>query len=71
MPGFNRTGPQGQGSRTGKGLGKCNPNNQKSDEQPDVNEYPKGLGKRFGHGIGRRLGKGMERGQGRRLGRGN
>ena len=28
MPGFNSTGPEGKGSRTGRGLGKCNPNNK-------------------------------------------
>ncbi|MEX0988637.1 MAG: DUF5320 domain-containing protein [Bacteroidales bacterium] len=26
MPGFDRTGPNGQGPRTGRGLGKCKPN---------------------------------------------
>lgn len=25
MPGFNQTGPAGQGPMTGRGIGKCNP----------------------------------------------
>lgn len=25
MPGFNQTGPAGQGPMTGRGMGKCNP----------------------------------------------
>mgnify|MGYP005857231151 CR=1 FL=1 len=27
MPGFDRSGPMGQGARTGRGMGRCNPNN--------------------------------------------
>ena len=56
MPGFNRTGPEGQGSRTGRGLGKCNPNNQKSDEQMRLEDYP----------IGRSRVGGVGKGQGRK-----
>lgn len=67
MPRFDRTGPEGQGSRTGRGFGKCDTNNQRSDEQKDLEDYPKagvrGLGRRlargfgFGRGMGRRFGK--------------
>jgi hypothetical protein len=33
MPGFNQTGPGGQGPMTGRGMGKCNPSpNGKTDE---------------------------------------
>jgi hypothetical protein len=33
MPGFNQTGPGGQGPMTGRGMGKCNPSpNPKTDE---------------------------------------
>jgi len=28
MPGLDRTGPEGQGSQTGRRLGKCNPDNR-------------------------------------------
>jgi len=71
MPGFDRTGPEGQGSQTGRRLGKCNPNNQESSEQSDVKEYPRGLGRRFGRGMGRGFGRGAGRGLGRRNGGGN
>lgn len=36
MPGMNQTGPMGQGPRTGRGLGRCNPggrNVQKTDDE--------------------------------------
>ncbi len=67
MPGFNRTGPEGQGSQTGRKMGKCNPNKQGTIEQLDVNETPSGMGR----GLGRNSGKGAGRGLGRRNGRGN
>ncbi|MBN2392478.1 MAG: DUF5320 domain-containing protein [Anaerolineae bacterium] len=44
MPGGDRTGPQGQGPRTGRGLGDCAPTDQ-----------PR-LGFGFGFGLGRRRG---------------
>lgn len=31
MPGLNRKGPEGQGSQTGRKMGKCNPNNNMDD----------------------------------------
>lgn len=39
MPGFDQTGPQGQGPRTGRGLGSCGG----------------GIGRGFGCGYGRRF----------------
>jgi hypothetical protein len=34
MPGLNRRGPEGQGPRTGRGLGRCNSANKgKTDEE--------------------------------------
>jgi hypothetical protein len=34
MPGFNQTGPAGQGSMTGRRMGKCNPSvTEKSDDK--------------------------------------
>lgn len=73
MPGFDRTGPEGQGSQTGRKMGKCNPNNQESTKQLDVKEFPRGLGRRFGRGMGKGpgLGRGAGKGLGRRMGRGN
>ena len=71
MPGFNRKGPEGQGSRTGRELGKCNPNNQKANEQPDESENYQGMGRRFGQGMGSGSGRGTGKGMARRQRRGN
>jgi hypothetical protein len=73
MPGFDKTGPEGQGSQTGRELGKCNPNKRKSNEQLDVNENGGRMRRRRGRGIGRRSGsgKGLGRGLGRRAGYSN
>lgn len=57
MPGFDRTGPEGKGSQTGRGMGKCNPENNSSE------------GIQFGRGLGRGFGRNSGGGQGR--GRGN
>ncbi|MCW3806713.1 DUF5320 domain-containing protein [Plebeiibacterium marinum] len=67
MPRFDRTGPEGQGSQTGRKMGKCNPNNRETTEQIDVNETSRGLGR----GFGRRTGRGAGKGLGRRNERGN
>lgn len=48
MPGFDRTGPRGQGSQTGRRMGKCNPENTNPTE-----EIQRGRG--LGRGLGRRL----------------
>jgi len=48
MPGLDRTGPTGQGSQTGRRMGKCSP---KNDTQ--VEDLPRG--RRLGRGQGRRL----------------
>ena len=50
MPGFDRTGPFGEGPMTGRGLGPCG----------------RGLGVRrgFGRGMGRGFGRGFRRGFG-------
>ncbi len=45
MPAFDKTGPQGQGSMTGRGLGQCNKN----------------LGMRMGFGRGNGYGRGLRR----------
>lgn len=61
MPGFDRTGPEGQGPRTGRKMGKC----AKPDEKHTKDET------QFGRGIGRGMGRGMGRGAGRAAGRAN
>lgn len=35
MPRFDRTGPKGQGSKTGRGMGKCNPQDKTEIEEID------------------------------------
>lgn len=63
MPNQDRTGPEGQGSRTGRGLGKCNPNNKDLNEGASEEQRQ---GKGHGQGRGRGQGKGLGRGQGRK-----
>jgi hypothetical protein len=69
MPGFDRTGPVGEGPRTGRGLGRCG----KANETPGPEDFPGrrvrlGDGQGAGQGPGRRAGRGRSgrRGQGRR-----
>lgn len=67
MPGLNRRGPQGEGSMTGRKMGRCNPDNQgKTDDEILQNkdlsqESGQGMGRGFGFGCG----FGFARGQGR------
>ena len=61
MPGGDRSGPQGEGSQTGRGLGYCNDN-----EQPEYAAPQQVLGFGFRRG-GRCRGRGF--GTGRRFGR--
>lgn len=49
MPGGDGTGPRGQGSRTGRGLGNCPPSS-------GAGRTSFGLGGGFGRGQGRGLG---------------
>ena len=82
MPSLNRRGPNGEGPRTGRGLGRCNPQNKgKTDDEilrdrteNDSNqEIFYGRGRQLGYGMGRGLcrgnGLGLGRGQGPHLGR--
>lgn len=64
MPGEDRTGPRGQGPRTGRGLGRCG--TDEDQNKPVTDERPLGQGR--GLGLGRRGGPGRGRGPG--LGRG-
>ena len=79
MPNFDRTGPQGQGTMTGRKRGRCSDNQttqtEKTTEQSAENEkVVYGLGRggnpRGGGGLGNRFGGGSRKGQGRVRGRG-
>jgi hypothetical protein len=52
MPGFDRTGPLGQGSMTGRGMGPCG------------SGYARGVGRGAGRGFGRGMGRGFGRAAG-------
>jgi hypothetical protein len=60
MPQMNGTGPEGQGSKTGRGLGKC----KKNSPEELLTKLGKGLGKRRkadgGTGKGKRLKSGLK-----------
>ncbi|MBN1802063.1 MAG: DUF5320 domain-containing protein [Candidatus Lokiarchaeota archaeon] len=68
MPGGDRTGPAGLGSRTGRGLGYCS-----GYESPGYTKAPGGFWRGgFGYGGNYPYGRGLGRGRGRRWGlRGN
>jgi len=53
MPNFDRRGPEGKGSRTGRGLGKCNDDNsQNSDDNRNENvEQERFVGRGAGRGF--------------------
>lgn len=57
MPGFDGTGPLGQGPRTGGGFGRCN----SEDFQPTGRAMGRGFrgGCRGGRGMGRGAGRGI------------
>ena len=65
MPGLNRTGPLGEGPRTGRALGKCG--NAKATLRSNVN---RGSSVRQGNGVAGGLGAGQGGGRGRGGGRG-
>ncbi|MEN8165756.1 MAG: DUF5320 domain-containing protein [Acidobacteriota bacterium] len=64
MPGRNRTGPLGQGTKTGRGLGDCG-GAAAYDQAP---AFGRGRGMGGGGGQGRGRGRGMGRGLGRGFG---
>ena len=75
MPGFDKSGPQGQGSMTGRKIGRCTnfgqPNSKEETSQNSNNEQfrePDQVG--FGQGMRRGMqgGRGRGRGFGRRGG---
>jgi len=68
MPGIDRTGPEGQGSRTGRQMGKCsNSENSTSGQEPQMGQ---GLGRGMGRGAGRAADRASRQGTGMGLGRG-
>ena len=65
MPGFNGTGPQGMGPRTGGGFGFCSPGTGPVFPGSGGYGYPRGAGRGFaprGGGRGRVFGGGRGRG---------
>ena len=68
MPGLDRTGPEGQGSQTGRQMGKCsNSEKSTSGQEPQMGQ---GLGRGMGRGVGRAASRASRQGTGRGLGRG-
>jgi len=61
MPRLDRTGPKGEGSQSGRGLGKCSPREEKKENKQDAEENFKGRGLVRGRGKGR--GQGLGRGR--------
>lgn len=55
MPRFDRTGPEGKGSQTGRGLGKCNPNPQETDKQIPSEDQQRLAPLNRGYGRGQKM----------------
>ena len=66
MPGLDKKGPDGQGSKTGRGLGRCNPDFKEEPFADNANNV--GLASRLRLGYGRNVGKFFGRGYGRNKG---
>lgn len=67
MPNRDKTGPEGKGSKTGRGMGQCSPEEQKKIDK-EIDGIIDGVLK-TGRGQGRGLGRGRGRGFGVRRGR--
>ncbi len=67
MPGFNKTGPEGKGSMTGRGLGLCNNNNIVNNQDATNSNNDPNFQRPFNGPIGGafRRGRGGGRGRGR------
>jgi hypothetical protein len=62
MPNLNRRGPNGEGPRTGRGLGRCNPENKgKTDEEILCDRTENDSNQEIFYGRGRQLGYGWAR----------
>ena len=69
MPGFDRTGPEGEGSRTGRQMGKCaRPATDTKNNDSQEEQAPEGRGLGLKRGAPRGQGRGL--GAGKRPGRG-
>ena len=69
MPSGDRTGPEGYGPRSGRGLGYCNGYDSPGYTR-GVPRGGRGYGRRFARGFGRGFGRGYGRGLGWGRGRG-
>jgi hypothetical protein len=58
MPRFDRSGPEGKGSQTGRGLGKCNPKSQETDQQVPSEDQQRPASQNRGCGRGQRMRRG-------------
>lgn len=58
MPGGDRTGPTGAGSRTGRGLGYCADDTWSETTQNTGWSFGRGFGRSFGRSFGRGFGRG-------------
>ena len=65
MPQGDKTGPQGQGPKIGRGMGKCGPKSGNSAPQGQGGRRS-GKGQGQGAGRGQRKGRGTGRGRDRR-----
>lgn len=69
MPREDKTGPQGQGPKTGRGQGRCNPQGGTPGSRGQGGKGPgRGAGRSAGQGAGRGTGQ-RGRGKGGRTGR--
>jgi hypothetical protein len=70
MPGFDRTGPEGQGARTGRQMGKCSNNDSFDNEKAKLfeSEARKSMRRDMGRGVGNAAGRA---GRGKGAGRGS
>ncbi len=59
MPRGDRTGPNGAGPRSGRGLGFCNGNNVAGFQNNGFGHGGFGAGRGFGRGFGRGMGRGF------------
>jgi len=57
MPNKDGTGPEGKGSKTGRGLGNCSSKENDKENSSDVKGRGQGRGKGSGQGKGQGLGK--------------
>ena len=70
MPRFDKTGPEGKGSQTGRRMGTCNPEGRGRNRQEDA-DNSLGTPKRDGSGQGSGQGSGGGQGAGDGRGKGN